>query len=167
VTEFQPDQILAVLERHRVRYVVIGGLAAALHGAPYVTVDIDVTPDQEHDNMRRLSEALRDLKARIRTEAVPEGVAFDHSGESLSSAFLLNTVTRFGDLDLSMIPAGTGGYRDLIRNALAIEIKGITIKVASLEDVIRSKEAAGRPQDHLALPLLRQTLEEIKRRRQT
>jgi hypothetical protein len=71
--------------------------------------------------------------------------------------------TRLGDLDLVMSPAGTGGFQDLSRDAdelLVAESPQLIVKVASLADVIRSKEAAGREKDRAALPLLRRTLEE-------
>lgn len=70
-----------------------------------------------------------------------------------------NRVTRVGDLDLSFVPTGTGGYEDLRRDSLVVDLRGVTVRVASLADVVRSKEAAGRPKDLLALPTLRRLLE--------
>ncbi len=71
------EQIIAILERHQVRYLIIGGLAAVLHGSPIVTVDADICPAQDVENLRRLAQALKDLRARLRVEREPEGVAFD------------------------------------------------------------------------------------------
>lgn len=68
---------------------------------------------------------------------------------------LLNLTTRFGDLDLAFEPHGTRGYEDLRRRAKELEIRGVTVVVADLSDVIRSKEAAGREKDRLTLPTLR------------
>jgi hypothetical protein len=71
--------------------------------------------------------------------------------------------TKHGDLDLVMTPAGTGGYADLIRDSEELRIAvdpELRVNVASLADVIRSKEAAGRDKDRATLPLLRRTLEE-------
>jgi hypothetical protein len=78
---------------------------------------------------------------------------------------LLNLVTRFGDLDLSFRPSGTKGFADLAGNATEMTIGGHPVAVASLEDIIRSKEAANRPKDQRTLPVLRQLLEEVRKRR--
>jgi hypothetical protein len=156
---FEPERILAVLERHGVRYVVIGGFGAWLHGAAHVTFDIDVTPESSRDNLDRLSTALDDLAARIRTDAVEGGLSFSHSGESLGHARVWNLTTDYGDLDLAFEPAGTNGYSDLVDDALQVEILGVSTVIASLRDIVRSKEAADRPKDRLALPTLRRLLE--------
>ena len=77
----------------------------------------------------------------------------------LAQSALLNLTTRFGDLGLCFEPAGTRGYDDLRRHALEIEIRETRVVIASLADVIRSKEAAGREKDRLQLPTLRRLLE--------
>ena len=159
---FDPEEILRVLEAHGVRYVLIGGLAATLHGSPHVTTDADVTPQRDPANLRRLAEALDDLDARVRTEGVPGGLPFDRSAAMLSRVSLLNLTTRAGDLDLTFEPAGTRGFEDLLRDAIHLDIRGINVPVASLADVIRSKEAAGREKDRLTLPTLRRLLERLR-----
>jgi len=70
-----------------------------------------------------------------------------------------------GQLDVALEPSGTRGYQDLRRGAKKTDLEGLTILVASLEDVIRSKEAADRPRDHAVLPDLRRTLE-LRRERE-
>jgi hypothetical protein len=157
---FQPREILRVLERHGVQFVVIGGLAAALQGSPFVTTDVDVTPRRARKNLEQLSAALKELEAKIRTESVPEGLPFDHDANSLAGVGLLNLTTRFGALDISVEPLGTAGYQDLVRDAKPFELGGVRVLVASLADVVRSKEAAGRDKDRLVLPTLRRLLEE-------
>jgi hypothetical protein len=157
---FQPGEILRVLERHGVEFVVIGGLAAAVQGSPFVTTDVDVTPRRAKKNLERLSAALKELQAKIRTEAVPGGLPFDHDANSLAGVGLLNLTTRFGALDISIEPLGTAGYEDLVRDAKPFELGGARVLVASLADVVRSKEAAGRDKDRLVLPTLRRLLEE-------
>lgn len=158
MAEFRPHAILAVLDAHDVRYVLIGGLAAVLHGAAHVTTDVDVVPEEAKRNLERLSAALKQLGARIRVTGEPEGVPFDHSGESLARVRIWNLQTDLGDLDLTFEPSGTSGYDDLTRDAVPMEVRGISVPVASLADVIRSKEAAGRPRDRAALPALRELL---------
>lgn len=139
--------------------MLIGGLAATLWGSPHVTFDVDVTPDSEAANLRRLVNALDALDARIRTEGVPGGLAFDRSAEMLSRVSLLDLSTRAGDLDIAFEPHGTRGYGDLRRHAVAIEVHGVHVLVAALADVIRSKEAAGREKDRQTLPTLRRLLD--------
>jgi hypothetical protein len=158
--EFRPEEILRILEHHAVRYVVIGGIAATLHGSPNVTTDVDITPERGKKNLERLSAALTELNARIRVEGEPDGFKFNHDAESLSWVEVMNLITDWGALDLSFTPAGTKGYPDLRRDAMEIEVMGVHTTVASLADVVRSKEAAGRPKDQLVLPALRRLLEE-------
>jgi hypothetical protein len=165
MTDFRPQEILRVLDEHGVRYVLIGGLAAVLHGAPHVTTDVDVVPEDGQANLERLSAALRDLDARIRTTGEPEGIPFDHSAESLSRVRVWNLQTSKGDLDITFEPSGTRGYDDLRRDVVRMEVRGIDVPVASLADVVRSKEAAGRARDRAALPALRELLARQRRER--
>lgn len=165
VGEFDPVALLRVLVRHRVDFIVVGGVAARLRGAPLLTQDIDVTPATDRDNLARLAAALVELGALLRSATEPAGVAFPVRAESLESASMWTLITRYGDLDLVMMPSGTTGYRDLARDAdeLTVAVKPrLSVVVASLADVIRSKEAAGRDKDRAALPLLRRTLEEAE-----
>ena len=163
MVEFRPERILAVLAEHGVDYVMIGGLAAALHGSDMVTTDLDITPASGEDNLERLSAALRSLRARIRSD----GLVFSHDGSSLANADVWNLVTDFGDLDVCFVPSGTQGFIDLRRRAVVIDVLGTTTHVASLPDIIRSKAAAGRPKDQIAVPVLRRLLAEVERRRRS
>ena len=157
--DFAPERILAVLEKHEIAYVLVGGFAATIHGSPYVTTDVDVTPARDLANVGRLSDALDELAARIRTEGEPHGLDFAHDAESLLRAEMWNLTTKFGDLDIAFSPAGTAGYDDLRRDAIDLEVLGVHVPVASLADVVRSKAAAGRPKDQLVLPTLRRLLD--------
>ncbi|MFN2383784.1 MAG: hypothetical protein ABR559_05910 [Gemmatimonadota bacterium] len=161
---FNPEAILQILERHEVRYVLIGGLAAALHGSPHVTTDVDIAPSRKRRNLTRLAAALVELDARVRTTGESEGLAFDRSPAMLERASILNLTTLQGDLDLTFDPSGTGGYDDLRHHALEVDIRGTTVVVAHLADIIRSKEAAGREKDRLTLPTLRRLLERLDER---
>ena len=154
----EPDAILATLDRHEVRYVLIGGLAAVVHGSPFPTEDVDITPEASSGNLGRLSAALTELEARIRTDAVPGGPPFSHDAESLAAAGIWNLETRHGSLDISMVPTGTLGFPDLSASATATDVWGVTIAVASLADIIRSKQAANRLKDQRVLPVLREIL---------
>jgi hypothetical protein len=163
VTGFDPDALLEVLHRHEVRYVLIGGLAAALRGSPTPTFDVDITPAAGSANLARLSAALTDLDARIRVDGIPEGLVFSHDAASLAQMTTLNLVTRFGDLDIAFDPAGIAGYPQWEADATLVTVLGVPVQVASLDDIIRSKEAAGRDKDRLQLPMLR-ALQQRQRR---
>lgn len=156
--DFDPLPILRVLAAHDVRFVVIGGYAAFLQHAPFLTHDVDITPEQSATNLDRLSAALIELDARIRTLSEPEGLPFNHNAASLASARVWNLQTPHGDLDISFVPNGTTGYDDLATDATKATIHGVTIHVASLADIIRSKQAANRPKDQRVLPTLREIL---------
>lgn len=148
---------MRVLAKHAVDYVLIGGLAASAHGSPLLTNDVDITPARSPENLARLSNALRDLDARIRLEG-GEAMPFAHDADSLAGTIVWNLTTRFGDVDISFEPSGTGGYPDLVRDAAPISVRGVVVRIAALADVIRSKEAAGRDKDRRSLPVLREIL---------
>ncbi len=150
--------MLQALSEHGVRFVVIGGFAALFYGSTSLTFDLDITPETSEDNLDRLSAALADLGARIRSDA--GAFPFAHEARSLARAAMWNLTTDHGDLDISFSPSGTQGYDDLHRDAELTEVLGIEIEMASLADVVRSKEAAGREKDRLVLPALRRLLDE-------
>lgn len=154
-----------MLERHGVRCVVIGGLAATLHGSGTVTFDVDIVPDPEPVNLNRLSGALGELGARVRVDGIPDGLDFDHSPSALSRMSVLNLVTTFGELDLTFHPAGIPDFADWERGAEEREALGVRFRLASLADVIRSKEAADRAKDRATLPVLRELQARLDRRR--
>ena len=156
--DLDPRSILSTLAEHGVEFVVIGGLAAAAHGSIIPTYDVDIVPRSSVDNLTRLSSALRQLEARIRSDAVEDGLPFDHDAESLAAVTVWNLTTRHGDLDITFMPSGTQGYQDLIRDAHEEPFFGVVVHIASLADVIRSKQAASRPKDLRVLPLLRELL---------
>ena len=162
--DFQPERILTALHEYGVQFVVIGGYAAVVQGSPFPTSDVDVTPETSEENLQRLSDALRALDARARLPGEPAGLAFGHDATSLAAAIFWNLTTRYGDLDISFVPAGTQGYPDLVRGAITVELRGMRVPVASLADVIRSKDAANRDKDRRVLATLRALLAQQQQR---
>lgn len=156
--------IVEILNRHRVDYVVVGAFAALAQRALIPpTRDIDITPDTSRANLERLSAALTELRARVRTTSQPEGIPFAHEGSSLRDAVVWNLICRYGEFDLTLQPAGfERGFADLRPRAHEVSIEGVVVIVADLADVIRSKEAAGRPKDLRVLPTLYQRLAELQ-----
>jgi hypothetical protein len=161
---FRPGPLLQALEAEGVRYVVIGGTAAVIQGATHVTFDLDICPDRGRANLDRLAAALRALEARVYEMPSETERHFVLDGATLANGSAWKFLTVHGELDVALDPDGTQGYEDLARNAVETEVYGLTVSVAALEDVIRSKEAADRPRDRAVLPDLRRTLE-LKRER--
>ncbi|CAN5475755.1 hypothetical protein BH10ACT2_BH10ACT2_23840 [soil metagenome] len=161
---FQPQRIVAAIAKHRVKCVLIGGLGAVLHGSPATTNDADLCPDRSPANLTRLATMLRSLKARVRTDGVEDGLPFDCSAEFFANVELINLVTNAGDVDIAFRPAGSNGYPELITRSVAFDIDGHSLQVASLDDIIRSKEVANRPKDRAVLPILLALREEISQR---
>ncbi len=157
--------MLRVLAEHDVRYVLIGGLAGVLYGSSALTNDADICPERSHENLVRLAAALRQMDARVRAHTEPDGLAFACDAELLARMAMVNCTTRYGDFDISFVPAGTNGYDDLVEHAVHFDIDGVAVKVASLADIIRSKETANRPKDHRTLPILYALQDEIEGRR--
>ena len=162
---YRPDEILEVLERHQVLYVVIGGLAAELRGSPYVTRDVDVTPARTRENFTKLAAALKELDAKLRISDIEEPLTIRLDEQSFEQGTTWTFVTKHGYLDIALLPDGTRGYDDLRRSATREHLTDtVTILVAALADVIRSKEAAGREKDRAVLPILRQVLERSRKK---
>jgi hypothetical protein len=156
---FDPQRILEVLARHQVRCVVIGGYAAVLAGIDIVTRDIDITTAADEANLKRLADALEELHAAIRVPNEPP-IPLPADPRLLARSEILNLATDAGELDLTTRPDGTGGYEDLQRHAYEQPLgEGLRIAIASLEDIIRSKTAAGRAKDLATLPQLRAALD--------
>jgi hypothetical protein len=156
VPDLDATAIVSVLNRHNVRYIVIGAFAAIAQQAPIdPTRDIDFTPEESSDNLSRLSAALDELGARIRTDEDQGGLPFDHDADSLRRAETWNLICRHGEFDITLRPSGFDrGYAQLVERAHRIVVDEVEITIADLDDVIRSKEAAGRPKDLRVLPTL-------------
>jgi len=158
---FDPLRALDVLRRHRVRFVLIEGLAARLQGSPTLTNDLDLCYDRNEANLEALAAALKELEARLR--GVDEDVPFRLDARTLKAGDHFTFVTTAGNLDVLGHPAGSGGYDDLARTAVPMEISGEKVLVAAIEDLIRMKRAAGRPKDRIEVEILEAVLEERDR----
>jgi hypothetical protein len=160
---FDPSRILQILAKHRVEYVVVGGIGGTLHGSPMTTDDVDIVPALKKTNLDSLAGALNEMNTRILSQEDTEGVSVQFTGKDLQQWIVdfrfLNLSTDHGKLDLIYRPSGTGGFRDLARNAETLTIGDIEVRVSALEDIIRSKQAAARARDLAQLPTLRMLLE--------
>ena len=156
--DFDPESIVAVLAKHGVNGVYIGGFAAFLQGSPIPTTDVDLTPSADRETLTQLSTALYELDAKVRAAELDEPLPFHHDATSLAAGGIWNLTTMYGDLDITFMPSGTQGYDDLKRDAITVELRGVSVRLASLADIVRSKEAAGRDKDRRALPVRRELL---------
>jgi hypothetical protein len=153
-----PELLFTTLARHRVKYVLIGALAARLQGFPRMTADADITPARERENVERLAAALGELDARVYTDPVPEGLPFDCSAAMLERGEIWNLVTAAGRLDVAFRPSGTEGFEDLARDAVRFDVYGTELLAASLKDIVRSKKAADRAQDRQDVVIIQEML---------
>jgi len=142
-----PRRIFETFERHGVDYIVIGGIAAIAHGSTRNTRDVDFVASTDRPNLERLAAALRDLDARLSdTDAHLLGIDV-HDPETLGSGATFTMETDAGGLDFFNDVPGAAPYDQLRDRALVIDLDGVTIRVAGRDDLIRMKQASGRPQD--------------------
>lgn len=152
---YDPIRVLATLNRHGVRYLVIGGYAAGILGAPVMTNDLDVCHERSAANMARLAAALQELGATLRVAGMDDDLPFVLDGRTLAAGDSFTFHTDAGDVDVLATPSGTGGFRDLDAAASAYDLgEGLVVRVTSLDDLIRMKEATGRPKDQAHLHVL-------------
>ena len=154
---------LEALAARRVKFVIIGGVAANAWGAPLITYDTDVCYARDSENLERMVRALKDIHARLR--GAPENVPFILDGKTLKMGGNFTFVTDAGSLDILAFPSGAeGGYEELAPAAEKMNFAGFTAKVASIDDLIKMKQAAGRPKDLLAVEELGALRDEIDAR---
>jgi predicted nucleotidyltransferase len=138
--------ILRTLNEHEVRYVLIGGLAAIMWGSDNITRHVDVCYDRHEQNLEALVRALRSLEAHSR--GWPDGVPEFIDERSFRLGDTMTFVTKFGGFDCLSTPSGTDGYSELVQHATAMEVEdGVSVLVASIDDIILMKRTAGRVKD--------------------
>jgi len=157
---FRPTDILLALVDGGVRFVLIGGLAAAMRGSPVITGDIDICHARDPDNLERLASVLEELGASLR--GVDDDVPFQFNARTLAAGDSFTLTTSLGALDCLGTPAGTAGFDDLDADATSEGIGVTTIRVCSLHALERMKRAAGRPKDLIALEWIRAIRDETE-----
>jgi hypothetical protein len=157
----QIQQIISALVAHEVEFIVVGGVAAVLQGAPVTTQDLDIVYSLAPPNPERLLSALHTLAAVFRDDPrrlVPGPTYLATRGHKLLT-------TRFGDLDCLGSIEDSTTYDDLIEQTDEMESGGVRFNVLSLPRLIEVKAKLTRPKDQLMLIQLRGTLEERLKRR--
>jgi hypothetical protein len=152
------ERIIAALAEADAEFVVVGGLSAVLQGAPIVTQDLDVCYARVPENLARIAFALQPFGMRLR--GLPEGLpnVFDRRSLDFGTNFTL-VLADGEEFDLLAEMAGIGDYTAVIARAIEMDVAGHPVKVLALEDLIRTKRAAGRPKDLAVLPTLEATLQ--------
>ncbi|MDY7095811.1 MAG: DUF6036 family nucleotidyltransferase [Acidobacteriota bacterium] len=160
MTDLSLDQILGVLSRYEVEFVVVGGIAAILHGSSVTTQDLDVVYQSSPENLERLLKALRELEAEYDD---PAGRRFEPDLDRLQSLRIHLLRTKHGRLDLLRAVGKGQDFEDLIARSSAFQVGEQQIRVLDLPALIEVKEQTNRPKDRHQLLFLRQLLAEIQR----
>lgn len=161
---FDPLGALRTLSEHGVRFVLIGGYAAALRGSPMITGDIDICYARDDANLQALAATLEELGATLR--GAPPDILFRLDAATLKAGDHFTFSTKAGAVDCLGIPAGTDGFADLDASATDEDLDSLTVRVASIDDLIRMKQAAGRPQDLIAVEWLSALRDELGNHRE-
>lgn len=155
MTDFKA--LIQRLAESKVEFIIVGGVAAAAHGAPRTTLDLDVVYRRTPENLRRLTAALTDLEPYLR--GAPAGLPFRLDSRMLANGLNFTLRTKLGDLDLlGEITAG-GGYDLLLDKTVEMTLFGHQCRCIALTELIRVKRAVGRPKDNEAIAELEKLLE--------
>jgi hypothetical protein len=154
--------VIRVLNEHKVDFIVVGGVAAVLEGAPISTFDLDVVHSRSVNNVQHLLEALAALDAYYRLQ--PERRIRPQASHLLSAGHQL-LMTRYGPLDLLGAIGQSHGYEELLEHVNEMQAgPGLPIRVLKLAKLIEVKSETAGDKDVATLPILRKTLEEKGRR---
>ncbi|MDQ3253725.1 MAG: hypothetical protein M3R15_07420 [Acidobacteriota bacterium] len=146
------EKALVTLADAQVQFVIVGGLAITIHGSAYVTFDLDLCYAREAENLSRLANALQPFHPRLR--GAPIGLPFRCDAATLKSGLNFTLTTDLGDLDLLGEVTGIGDYAAALATSMPVELFSLSFDVLTLEALIVSKRAAGRPKDLQVLPEL-------------
>jgi hypothetical protein len=161
--DFKPGALLRRLVEGGVDFVVVGGVAVIVHASPRFTKDVDICYAPEGENLQALGAVLGELEATLR--GIDEDIPFVPDARSLRQTQMLCLDTVLGPIDLLVSPSGSPSYPDLRRRATMIEIEEVEVPVASIEDMLSMKRAAGRYQDLIDVESLEIAQRRLGRRR--
>ena len=157
------SQVIPPLVEANVDFILIGGMAAILHGSARVTFDVDVVYSRTPENIERLAAGLAPHKPYLRE--APPGLPFTWDAKTIRSGLNFTLTTRLGDVDLFGAVAGGETYQDLLAHSFDVDAFGVRFKCIDLPTLIRIKEVVGRARVHEALAELRVLLEEKEKKR--
>jgi predicted nucleotidyltransferase len=155
------EAVFRALVPAEVQFIVIGGVAAILHGTARITYDVDVVYARDRGNIRRLVAALKPFAPYLR--GVPKGLPFAWDERTVLNGLNFTLETNIGDVDLLGEVTGGGTYADLLPHSQDGMAFGFPCKVVTLEKLIVLKQAAGRPKDLEPIAELQALLEEKRK----
>ena len=154
-------KVLHVLTENGVQFVIIGGVAANLHGAARATFDLDLVYSRERGNLAKLVKALAPFRPYLR--GAPPGLPFKFDEPTVKNGLNFTLDTALGDLDLLGEVVGGGNYEQLTPYTVEVDAFGLRCKCVTLERLIQLKRAAGRPKDLESIAELQVLLEERRK----
>jgi hypothetical protein len=143
MTQF--EVLLSALKAERVSFIIIGGVAATLHGSARLTNDLDIVYDRSLDDIERLARSVAPFDPYLR--GAPEGLPFRFDPPTIERGLNFTLRTSVGDLDLLGELTGVGSFAAVARESLEATLFGSTYSFINLDGLIRSKRAAGRAKD--------------------
>lgn len=152
------QELLPLLHRAGVEFIVIGGGAGIAHGLARLTFDVDVVYSRSPANLQRIIEALREYEPYPR--GAPRGLPFQWDALMLKAGMNFTLTTTLGALDLLGEVTGGGTYEQLLPDTIVSEAYGVPVRFVTLERLIELKRAAGRPKDFEILSELQALLQE-------
>ncbi len=152
---FKLKELVQALQKAKVDFVIVGGMAMSAHGSVYATPNLELCYSRELDNLERIVRALAPLNPRLRVVGEPEGLPFLWDTETLRRGLNFTLTTLHGDLDLLGEVSGLGAYEQVHHAAERIVLFGSETWVLGLPGLIASKQAAARPKDLRQIPELR------------
>ncbi len=155
-------QLIPVLAKGSVDFIIIGGVAASLHGAARLTKDLDIVYRRTRENVSHLVTAFAPYHPYPR--GAPPGLPFRWDEQTIRNGLNFTLATTLGPIDLLGEITGGGNYDDLLPHTVRLHIFGVECLCLELERLIEVKRAAGRPKDFEAIAELEAILEERKKR---
>lgn len=144
-----------------VEFIVIGGVAATIHGSAHLTFDLDVLYRRTPENITKLAAALEPLYPYLR--GAPDGLPFRLDAATIERGLNFTLQTTLGDIDLLGEVTGGGAYEHVLPGAETGTLEDRRFHCASLRQLIAMKRAAGRPKDLNVMAELEALLEERDR----
>lgn len=152
------EKQVQLLGRFEVEAVIVGGVAATLHGSEIPTTDLDVCYARNPRNLEKLATALQSVDARLRN--APENLPFLLDAETLKKGLNFTFQTDIGSLDLLGEVRGLGYYEEVLPGSLIFDLFGYAFPIVDLTKLIVAKRTAGRPKDLIAVVELEAILEQ-------